>query len=72
MSPSKAEYYRQFLAGMILVGLAGTGTLWWVIGWPLALAYSAGFSTPLVFSKAAPTHQPDVDQQAVEEDRGYR
>ena len=72
MSNPRTEYYRQFLAGMILVGLVGTATLWWMIGWPMALAYAAGFSTPLVFSKHAPRYQPDVDRQAAEEDRGYR
>jgi hypothetical protein len=70
---SRQEHAKQFLAGLILVGLAGTATLWHFTGFYLAMAYFAGFSTPIVFAKVAPSYSPpDTDSEQEEADRGYR
>ena len=77
MATPRQRFYRQFLAGMALLGLAGSATMWWAFGFWLALAYLVGFITPLVYAFTAPTYtQPDLDHQdgqdADAEDRGYQ
>lgn len=57
---SASIYYRRFLAAMALLWITGSGIVFhW--GTPmLALAYAAGFITPLLFAFLAPTYsEPD-------------
>jgi len=71
-SRSRQAHAKQYLAGLILVGLAGTATLWHFTGFYLAMAYFAGFTTPIVFAKVAPSYIPPDTDSGEEPDRGYR
>ena len=70
---ARQAHAKQFLAGLILVGLAGTATLWHFTGFYLAMAYAAGFSTPIIYARVAPSYSPpDTVSEQEEADRGYR
>lgn len=67
MASDAAEYYRQFLAGLILAILAGTATIWWAFDFWMALAYFGGAASVLIFTKVAPTYHPGIETDEDEE-----
>ena len=70
-SEAMQQHYRQFLAGLGLAILAGTGTIWYFTGFFLAVAYFSGAATVLIFTYTAPTYSPpDTDSEEPEE-RGF-
>lgn len=70
-SEAMQQHYRQFLAGLILAILAGTGTVWWFTDLFLAVAYFGGASTVLIFTYAAPTYSPPDTDSEEQTERGF-
>lgn len=71
MHSDRAAHARQFLAGLILCLAAGTATIWWILGFWLALAYAGGGTTVITFAKVAPSYQPSIEADA-DRERGFQ
>lgn len=68
---NRLQFYRTFLLTLCVLGFAGAGTLWVFGGWLLAMAYIAGWATPILFAWYAPSWEPDAEEQDEEESRGF-
>jgi len=51
----RSTYYQRFLGLLFVLWMAGTATLLWLVGFYMALAYTAGFASPLIFAWKYPT-----------------
>lgn len=73
MASDMAAHYRQFLAGLILSILTGTATVWYFTDFFLALSYCMGAASVLIFTKAAPTYNPEIEtDEDAEQQPGFQ